>query len=124
MASNKEYRVVQEGGKISWSIEEVWDGGVKRGPFGSKAAAIAKEENIAKENGFINELALTEAGEEITAPAGAFEKDEKGNWLCVKTCSIDMEKKEISLSAGWKFTKGNLYLGVDVAKWLEEHQEK
>ena len=124
MADKKEYRVVREEGKITWSIEEMWDGGAKRGPFGSKAAAMAKEESIAKENGFINELALTEVGEEVTAPASAFEKDEKGNWLCVQACSIDMENKEMSLSAGMKFAKGNLYLGVDVAKWLEEHQEK
>jgi len=119
--AKKEYRVVQNEGKISWRVEELWDGGVTRSPYGSKDSAIAHEEKIAKENGFADDLVLQEVGPEVVTPTDAFEKDTEGNWICLKGCSIEMDKAEIVFTEGMKFIEGTSYMGVDVAKWLEEN---
>ena len=120
-SSERAYRVVQIEGKITWSIEELWDGGVVRGPFGSKAAAIQREEDIARAEGFIDDLVLKEAIKEEVSISDAVEKDSEGNWHCLKAISIEMEHRMIVLSAGTTFTKEVLFMGVDVAKWLDEH---
>jgi len=121
MAAKKEYRISQIEGKITWRIEELWDGGAERGPYGSKEAAIRAEENIATENGFINDLVLKEAIGEEVSPQAAFEKDEKGNWLCVQACAISIDKKEVVFTKGLTFTKGHPFMGVSVAEWLDEN---
>ena len=120
-SSERAYRVVQIEGKITWSIEELWGGGVVRGPFGSKAAAIQREEDIARAEGFIDGLVLKEVIEEEASISDAVEKDSEGNWHCLKAISINMENRMIALSAGMTFTKGVLVMGIDVAKWLDEH---
>ena len=120
-SSERAYRVTQIEGKITWSIEELWDGGVVRGPFGSKEAAILREEDTARAEGFIDDLVLKEAiGEEVSIH-DAVEKDSEGNWSCIRAISIEMENRIIVLGAGMTFTKGALLMGVDVAKWLDEH---
>ena len=119
--SERGYRVVQNEGKITWRIEELWDGGVVRGPFGAKEFAIRREEDIARAEGFIDGLVLKEAiGEEVSI-SDAVEKDSEGNWHCIKAISVEMENRMIILSAGTTFTKGVPFMGIDVAKWLDEH---
>ena len=120
-SSERAYRVVQVEGKIIWSIEELWDGGVVRSPFGSKAAAIQREENIARAEGFIDGLVLKEVIEEEVSISDAVEKDSEGNWHCIKAIPVEMENRMIILSAGTTFTKGVPFMGIDVAKWLDEH---
>ena len=120
--NKKQYRVTQIEGKITWQIEELWEGGTVRGPFGSKEAAIMAEEKIATENGFIDDLVLQETvGEEVT-PAFAFEKDSDGNWHCIQACAIAIADKELVFTKGMSFTKGIPFMGVDVAEWLEEKE--
>jgi len=53
-------RVVQNEGKFTWRIEELWDRGVVRSPFADKEYAIKGEEKIAKEQRFIDELVLVD----------------------------------------------------------------
>ena len=120
-SSKKAYRVIQIEGKITWTIEELWDGGIMRGPYGSKHAAIKAEEIIAQKNGFIDDLALQEVVGEEVMPANAFEKGTDGNWRCLKACSIDMENKKVVFTAGMEFEKGIQFMGVDVNKWLDEN---
>ena len=120
-SSERAYRVVQIEGKITWSIEELWDGGVVRGPFGSREGAIRREEDIARAEGFIDDLVLKEVIEEEASIHDAVEKDSEGNWHCLEAISIEMEQRMIVISAGMTFTKGVLFMGVDVAKWLDEH---
>lgn len=122
MAKKKKYyRVSQIKDKITWQVEELWDGGTVRGPYGSKESAIKGEEKIATEKGFVDDLVLQEAvGEEVT-PAGAFEKDSEGNWHCIQACSINIEDKEVVFTQGMTFTKGHPFMGVDIAKWLDEN---
>jgi len=120
-STEKGYRVVQIEGKITWSIEELWDGGVVRGPFGTREAAIQREEDIARAEGFIDDLVLKEVIEEEVSISDAVEKDSEGNWHCLKAISIEMENRMIALGAGMTFTKGVPFLGIDVAKWLDEN---
>ena len=122
--SKKVYNVAQNEGRISWRIEETWDGGVVRSPYNSKETAIAKEESIARENGFIDELTLEKVGAESTASTNAFEKNKEGSWQCIKACSINIDNKEITFTKGMKFAKGDKLLGIDVVKWLDEHHQK
>ena len=120
-STEKGYRVVQIEGKITWSIEELWDGGVVRGPLGTREAAIQREEDIARAEGFIDDLVLKEVIEEEVSISDAVEKDSEGNWHCLKAISIEMENRMIALGAGMTFTKGVPFLGIDVAKWLDEN---
>ncbi|MFC1954847.1 hypothetical protein ACFLVZ_03405 [Chloroflexota bacterium] len=49
-SKKKAYRVAQIEGKITWKIEELWNGGIERGPYSSKEGAVKIEENIARDN--------------------------------------------------------------------------
>ena len=119
--NKKAYRIVQIEGKITWRIEELWDGGVIRGPYSSQHGAIRAEEKIAQENGFLDDLVLQEVAGEEVMPANAFERDADGSWQCIKACSIDVENKIVPLKEGMKFEKGVVVGGIDVAKWLDEN---
>jgi hypothetical protein len=123
-AGKKPYRVVQTKGTITWRIEELWDGGVVRGPYGSKEGAIRNEEKIGREKGFIDALVLQEVVGEEKSPVDAFRKDADGNWHCVQGCSIGIENKEIVFTEGMSFTRGIPLMGVDVAEWLDEHTQR
>jgi len=120
-ANKKAYRVVQIEGKITFKIEELWDGGIERAPYGNKDAAIRSEESIARDNGFVDDLDLQDIVEEKKSLTDAFERDTHGVWHCKEACSIEMENKEIVIAEGMTFTKGNLFMAVDVAKWLDEN---
>jgi len=120
-ASERGYRLVQNEGKASWRIEELWDGGVVRGPFGVRESAIRREEDIARAEGFIDDLVLKEAIGEEKSPCDAFEKDSDGKWRCTAAVSIEIENRVIVIGEGLTFTKGVLFMGVDIAKWLDEN---
>ncbi|MFC1919074.1 hypothetical protein ACFLWW_03795 [Chloroflexota bacterium] len=121
VVNKKEYRLVQIEGKITWRIEELWDGGVVREPFGNKDAAIRREEDIARAEGFIDDLVLQEVVGEEKLSKDSFERDSSGTWHCKEACAIRMDKKEIVFSSGMEFTRGVPYMSVDVAKWLDEN---
>ena len=119
--NKKAYRVVQIEGKITFKVEELWDGGIERAPYGNKEAAIRSEENIARDNGFIDDLVLQDIVEEKISPTDGFERDTRGTWHCKQACAIEMGNKEIVFTEGMTFTKGIPYLAVDIAKWLDEN---
>ena len=118
---DKKYRVVQNEGKISFRVEELWDGGQHRGPFGSKVSAIQAEEKHATESGFIDDLALEGVVATEKSAAEAFKKLDDSSWKCVEACSIEMDNKEVVFTEGQEFIEGNKFMGIDVAKWLKEN---
>ncbi len=120
----KPYRVVQNEGAITWRVEELWDGGVVRGPYGSKEGAIRNEEKIGREKGFIDALVLQEVVSEEKSPVDAFRKGDDGNWHCIRGCSITIDNKEILFTEGATFSPGIPLMGIDVAKWLEEQTQQ
>lgn len=123
MAGEKEYRIAQIEGKITWRVEELWDGGVIREPFGTKEAAKMAEERFARENGFIDDLVLKEIVGEEGMPKDAFERVGKGKWRCLKPCAVDIQNKTIEFLAGMEFDTEVHFLGIDVAKWLDDNYE-
>jgi hypothetical protein len=122
-SGKKPYRVVQVEGKITWRVEGLWDGGFVRGPYGSRDGAIRSEEAIGRANGFIDSLVLKEVAGKKESPVDAFKKDAGGNWHCDVACAIDIENKEIIFTEGMAFSRGTPFMGVDVAKWLDEHAQ-
>ena len=120
-ANKKAYCVVQLEGKVSFQVQELWEGGVVRGPYGSKEYAIKVEEKFARDNGFITDLVLQDMAEVKKPPAINFERDNRGNWHCKQACSIEMGNKEIVFTEGMTFTKGTPFMGIDVAEWLDEN---
>ena len=124
METNKRaYRIVQNGGKITYRVEELWEGGIKRGPYNSVEIARKDEEKIARNNGFFDSLTLQEVVETKRSPTENFEKDADGTWHCNLTCSVKMDKKLIVMDKGMTFTKGKPYMGVDVADWLDKNSK-
>ena len=121
MAEQRNYRVAQIDGKITWQVEELWEGGSVRGPYGTKDAAIYAEEKFATENNFRDNLILKEAIEHKLNLEDSFTKDEEGNWTCVQACSLTIDLKEMRFSEGLTFAKGTPYMGVDIADWLEKN---
>ena len=120
-SGKKSYKVVQNEGKITWQIVELWDGGIERGPFGAKDYAIKREEDIARAEGFIDDLVLAEVIEKGISHKDAFKKESDGTWKCTQGCSIEMGNKVIVFNEGMTFTKGIPYMLIDVAKWLDEN---
>jgi len=121
MAEKKGYKVTQIEGRITWQVEELWEGGKVRGPYGSKDAAINAEKKAAETEGFADDLVLTEAVEKKVDPAQAFKKNPDGSWECVLACAIEIENKEIAFTPGHSYSPGIPFGGIDVAAWLEEN---
>ncbi len=121
--NKKAYRVVQIEGKITWKVEELWNGGIERAPYADKETAIRHEENIARDNGFIDDLVLQDmlAEEEKISPTDAFERDSRGIWHCKRACAIEIGDKDIVFTEGMTFRKGSPFMTVDVAEWLDEN---
>jgi len=117
----KIYRVVQIEGKMSFRIEELWDGGIERGPYGSQEAAKKSEERIAQDNGFFDDLVLQDIIARKISPTDAFERDNRGTWSCKQGCTIEMGNKELVFVEGQTFSKGIPFMGGDVATWLDEN---
>ncbi|MFC1947427.1 hypothetical protein ACFLXY_05865 [Chloroflexota bacterium] len=121
MAEQRNYRVAQIDGKITWQVEELWDGGTVRGPYGTKDAAIYAEEKHATENNFFDNLVLKEAIERKLNLEEAFTRDNDGNWICTQACSLTIDKKELRFSEGLTFAKDTPFMGVDIVDWLEKN---
>ena len=120
-SAKKSYRVGQLEGKISWTIEELWDGGVTRGPFGTKNMAVQHEEKIAKEEGFIDDLVLEEVVSQEAPLADCVALDADGNWLCHTAIAVEDKGRKILLPAGMTFHRGTPFNGVDVGEWLDKN---
>ena len=121
MAEPKNFRISQIDGKITWQVEELWEGGVVRGPYGTKEAAIHAEKKVATENNFLESLVLQEAIEHKINLGESFTRDDDGNWVCVQACSLTIDQKEMRFNEGLTFAKGTPFMGVDVADWLEKN---
>jgi hypothetical protein len=49
----------------------------------------------------------------------SFRRDEDGAWTCVSNVTVDHPRGRIQVSAGTKLFPGTLFMGVDLAKWLD-----
>jgi hypothetical protein len=54
----------------------------------------------------------------------AFWRNEDGSWICIDPVTIDHPKGRMQVAPGMTFRPGMLYMGVDLASWLDEELTK
>ena len=50
-----------------------------------------------------------------------FERDRDGAWRCVKPAELQTATGRIQVAPGTLFTRGTMFMGIDLAALLEEH---
>ena len=53
-----------------------------------------------------------------------FARDGDGAWLCVEPVELNLPSGRIQVTAGTRFTRGTDFMGVDLARLLDEAHEK
>ena len=51
----------------------------------------------------------------------AFKKNPDGSWTSIKAAALKVENRTIVISEGITFNKGEPFMFLDVAEWLDEH---
>jgi hypothetical protein len=54
----------------------------------------------------------------------SFRRREDGSWQCVAPAEFIGPNGRMEVTAGTVLTPGRLFMGVDLAKWLDEQAEK
>ena len=52
----------------------------------------------------------------------AFQHDGNGSWTCIAPITIDHPVGRIQVAPGATFNRGTVFMGVDLAAWLEEQR--
>jgi len=50
----------------------------------------------------------------------AFTRNPDGSWTCVSPVRIDHPRGRIEVTPGTRLAPGTMFMGVDLAAWLEE----
>lgn len=50
----------------------------------------------------------------------SFRREIDGTWTCIEPATLDGPRGRIQVTAGSKFARGAEFMGVDLAKWLDE----
>jgi len=53
----------------------------------------------------------------------SFKKNPDGTWTAVKPTSLKVGNRVMAISEGMTFTRGEPFMFVDVAEWLEEQSQ-
>jgi hypothetical protein len=53
-----------------------------------------------------------------------FVRDPNGVWTCISPAELDGPSGRIQVTVGSRFAPGTTFMGVDLAKWLEEQRVK
>lgn len=53
-------------------------------------------------------------------PCYAFKKNPDGTWTCIQQIAIKTPTGEVKIGPGTTFRKGVLFMGIDLAKLLDE----
>jgi hypothetical protein len=54
----------------------------------------------------------------------AFWRNEDGSWICIDPVTIDHPQGRIQIAPGTLLLPGEIFMGVDVAAWLEEQDQQ
>jgi hypothetical protein len=54
----------------------------------------------------------------------SFVREKDGAWLCVEPAELKLDGGRIQVAVGTRFIRGTPYMGVDVARLLDEHYER
>ena len=52
----------------------------------------------------------------------AFSRNADGSWLCVTPVTIEHPQGRMQVSAGTTVKRGEVFMGIDLAAWLEEQK--
>ena len=53
-----------------------------------------------------------------------FLRDNEGAWLCVRPAEIDLPAGRVQITPGTRVRPGSTYMGIDLARLLEEQYER
>ena len=53
-----------------------------------------------------------------------FWRNEDGSWICIDPVTIEHPNGRVQVSPGTMLTPGMLFMGVDLAAWLEDELRK
>lgn len=53
-----------------------------------------------------------------------FAREKDGAWRCIEPAELTLPSGRIQVAPGSRFTRGTRYMGVDLAKLLDEHYER
>ena len=51
----------------------------------------------------------------------AFKRNPDGSWTCVRNVTFQGPSGRMQVTAGARFYRGMIYMGVDLARYLEAH---
>ena len=54
----------------------------------------------------------------------AFWRNQDGSWICIDPVTLDHPKGRVQVAPGTTLTPGMLYMGIDLAIWLDEQIKK
>src|SRR3954463_11737336 len=54
----------------------------------------------------------------------AFRREPGGTWICVEPTTFEGPNGRIQVARGTAFTPGSMFMGADLAKWLDERLAK
>jgi hypothetical protein len=54
----------------------------------------------------------------------SFVREDDGTWRCIEAAELKLPSGCIQVAAGTRFIQGTSYMGVDMARLLEEHYER
>jgi hypothetical protein len=49
-----------------------------------------------------------------------FVRDREGSWICVEAATLEIEGRRIQVTPGTRVAPGDSFMGVDLARMLEE----
>jgi hypothetical protein len=52
-----------------------------------------------------------------------FVREAPGIWTCIEPADLQLPQGRVQVTAGTRFTRGSTFMGVEVAKLLEEQYE-
>jgi hypothetical protein len=50
----------------------------------------------------------------------AFHRNLDGSWTCVAPATLEGPNGRVQVTPGSTFTRGTMFMGVDLARWLDE----
>ena len=64
------------------------------------------------------------AGDVVDEFLKAFRRDPGGTWICVEPATFEGPNGRIQVTPGTRFAPGSMFMGADLAKWLDEQLAK
>ena len=52
-----------------------------------------------------------------------FSREKAGSWICIEDTTLDLPGGRVQIAPGTRFTRGTTFMGVDIAKQLDEFHD-